>query len=92
MRQSFTERHREMLCVLFFLFESLLIVSWVIGFSTDRRNAPVVSEGAGVTFLFSLVGLLAVSLIIRRAWPRLALVGWISVFVGFWSAALSPVL
>ena len=92
MSQSFTESRRQLLYVLFWLFESLLVVTVVIGLSIDRRKSPDLAEAAGLTFWFVFLGLFTVSFVLRRACRRLAILGWVSLFAGFWSLALLPVV
>ena len=92
MATSITNRHRGLLSVLFFIFEALFVASVVTFTRIDIREAAVWSEAAGVTFWFSFVGLLIVSFLLRRAARHLAVIGWITLFVGFWFAALLPVV
>lgn len=93
MRTSITESHRTLLYVLFCLFESLLVASvLVLAFTEDRHRVSPWSDAAGLTFWFSFVGLFTVCFILRRAVRRLAVIGWLTLFAGFWFLALMPTL
>ena|SRR5437879_6260083 len=92
MSKAFTDSHRTLLYVLFFLFETLLVASVVVLFCTDPRRRSGVDDAAGLTFWFAFVGLFIVCFILRRACRRLTVIGWLSLFAGFWSLALFPVV
>ena len=92
MSQAFTESYRQLLYVLFWLFETLLVAVVVIVFCIDPRKSPGVAEAAGLTYWFAFLGLFAASFIVRRTCRRLAVIGWISLLVWFWSMALWPVV
>ncbi len=92
MRPHLTDSHRQLLYVLFWLFEFLLIASALVLVLTDPRQNPPASEVAGLTFWFAFVGLFTVSFILRRAARRFAVIGWVSLFVGFWGLAAIPIL
>ena len=89
MRPSTADSRRTLLCVLFCLFETLLVASVIILLFTEPRRRPV-TDAAGLTFWFAFVGLFAVTLILRRAAPRLAVIGWLTLLGGFWSLAFVP--
>ncbi len=92
MQKTFTESHRGLLCVLFWLFESLLVAAVVTAFCTDRHKRSPLDEAAGLTFWFAFIGMFIVSFILRRECRRLAVIGWLSLFMSFWSLALFPAL
>ncbi len=92
MRTSITDSHRPLLYVLFCLFEMLLIASVVVLACTDPRRGLPVTDAAGLTFWFAFVGLFVVCFILRRSVRRLAVIGWLTLFVGFWFLALMPVV
>jgi len=72
------------------MFEALLLVSAVMLWSVDARRMSGLDEAAGITFWFSFLGLSIVSWLLRRASPRLAVVGFITVLAGFVACALLP--
>lgn len=91
MSQAFTESHRHLLLILFWVFESLLTGAVVTLFCVmDPHRISPLEEAAGLTFWFAFVGLFIVSFVLRNVCRRLANLGWISLFVGFWSLALFP--
>ena len=92
MRNSVTDSHRTLIYVLFALFEFLFIASVILLACIDRRRGLPVSDAAGLTFWFAFVSLFIVSFILRRAARRLAVIGWLTLFAGFWGLALMPVL
>ncbi len=92
MSTSIADSHRGLLHVLFCLFETLLITSVVVLFCTDPRRGSGIDDAAGLTFWFAFIGLFTVSFILRRVARRLAVLGWLSLFGGFWSLAMLPVV
>jgi hypothetical protein len=91
MSTSKTDSHRALLYVLFCLFETLLIASVVlIAFFLDSHRDSLVNEAAGITFWFSFVGLFTTCFFLRRVARRLAVIGWLTLFIGFWGLALVP--
>jgi len=92
MRTAITESHRTLLYVLFALFETLLLSSVIVLLCTHPRRGLPITDAAGLTFWFAFVGLFAVCFILRRACRRLAVIGWLTLFVGFWGLALMPVV
>ena len=86
------DSHRSLLYALFAVFEALLLAGVVVLWSVDPRRMPGVDDAAGVTLGFSLVGLSIVSWLLRRAAPRLARVGWVSVVAAFLACSLLPVI
>jgi hypothetical protein len=92
MSTSFATRNRALLFVLFWLFELLLCTSVVVLRFTDPRKIMPSSDTAGVTFWFAFLGLFVVTFILRKTADKLAVIGWLSLFVGFWSLALLPAL
>lgn len=91
MSKEFADSHRDLLRVLWCLFEVLLIVAVVTAFCLDHHRRSSLDDAVGLTFWFAFVGLFTVSFILRRACRRLANIGWISLFIGFWSLALMPI-
>ena len=91
-RTALAESHRPLLYVLFCLFETLLVASVVILFCIDPRRRSGIDDAAGLTFWFAFIGLFIVCFILRRACRRLAVIGWLTLFAGFWSLALFPVV
>jgi hypothetical protein len=92
MNPAFIESRRHLFYILFFLFESLFLAAVTVGFCVDPRKSPGIGEAAGLTFWFAFIGLFTISLILRRACRRLAVIGWISLFIGFWSMAMLPIV
>ena len=93
MRTSITESHRTLLYVLFCLFETLLVASVIVlALTEDRHIVSPSSEAAGLMFWFSFVGLFTVCFILRRAVRILAVIGWLTLFGGFWFLASVPTL
>lgn len=90
MRTPLADSRRHLLYVLFCLFEILLIASIIVLVISDPRARLLVTTAAAVTYWFAFVGLFAVCFILRHAAPRLAVVGWLSLFAAFWSGALMP--
>jgi hypothetical protein len=92
MSKTMAENHRTLLCVLFWLFESLVVAAVITLLSTPSHPRSPVHEVMGFAFWVGFLGLLILSLLLRRAARRLAVLGYITLFVGFWSLAFSPVL
>jgi hypothetical protein len=92
MRTTFAGSRRALLYVLFWLFETLLIASAVVLALTDSRRDSSVSDAAGLTFWFAFVGLFTVSYSLRHVARRLAIIGWLSLFVTFWGVVALPSL
>jgi hypothetical protein len=92
MKKFTAESYRHLLIVLFFLFETLFLASVVALFLFDRRWNLQISAAAGIGFWFSFIGQLVVCFLLRRSVRRLAIIGWITLFVGFWGLAFFPVL
>ena len=90
MRTSLADSHRGLLYVLFGLFETLLVASVIVLACTDSRRRLPISDAAGLTFWFAFVGLFIVCFILRRGARRLAVIGWLTLFGGFWYLALTP--
>ena len=89
MRTSTTDSHRALLYVLFGLFETLLIAFVILLACIDPRRGLPASDAAGLTFWLAFVGLFTVCFILRRAARRLAVIGWLTLFAGFWYLALT---
>jgi hypothetical protein len=92
MMKSFATRHRALLFVLFWLFELLLCTSVVVLRFTDPRKIMPSSDAAGVTFWFAFLGLFVATFILRKTTCKLAMIGWVNLFIAFWSLALLPTL
>ena len=93
MQKGFTESHRRLLCLLFWVFESLLVAAVVTAFCTaDRHKISPLDDAVGLTFWFAFIGMFVVSFMLRRQCRRLAITGWWSLFISFWSFAFFPVL
>jgi|SRR5882724_8602456 len=92
MRTSFTDSHRTLLYVLFWLFETLLIASLIVGACTDPRRDLIATAASGVTFCFSFIGLFAVCFALRRAAHRLAMIGWLTLLGAVCWSLLTPAL
>src|SRR5579871_2135615 len=82
--------HCTLLCILFAVFEATLLTSVVILWSADPRQMEGTDTSAGIAFGFSFLGLLAVSLLLRRVLPRLARFGFVSLIFGFFASMLLP--
>ena len=87
MSESTPDRRQSLLRVLFFSFELLLVVSFAMIFVIDPRGSPVWSDAAGFTYWYAFVGLLIVSLMLRRSARHLANIAWLTLFFSFWIAA-----
>ena len=93
MKPIVIESHRSLFYALFAVFETLLLAGVVALLSVDPRRMAGLYEAAGITFWFSLVGLSIASWLLRRAAPRLAWVGWVSILAGFLACSfLLPVI
>jgi hypothetical protein len=84
------DSHRSLFYVLFVIFETLLFAGVVGLWSVDPRRMSGLDDVAGITLLFSMVGISIVYRLLRRLAPRLARLGWISVPAGFVACALVP--
>jgi len=84
------DSHRILFYALFALFEALLLTSVVMLWCIDPRRMSGLDDAAGITFLFSLLGLSIVSWLLRRAAPHLARVGLVTALAGFAACALLP--
>lgn len=84
MRTSSTDSRRGLLYVLFCLFEALLLASVIVIACTDPRRDLPIRDAAGLTFWFAFVGLFTVCFTLKRAARRLAVIGWLTLFGGFW--------
>ena len=78
--------------VLFLLFEGLMLAATVVLFSFDPRGYDAICNAAGVTFLYSFFGLLAVSFLLRRFERRWAVIGWYSLLGFFFLLLFLPVV
>ena len=87
-----TDAHGSLLCVLFCLFESLFLTSVLIAFCLDPRRRSGIEGASGLAFWFAFIGLFVVSFILRRAHRRLAVIGWLTLFLGILSLMLFPVV
>jgi hypothetical protein len=92
MRTSLLDSHRELFYVLFWLFEALLIASALLLLLIDPRRGLPVSDAAGLTFWFAFAGLFTISFLFRRVARRLAIIGWWTLFIGFWSPMALPIV
>lgn len=86
------DSHRSLFYTLFAIFEALLLAAVVVLWLIDPRRMSGVDDAAGVTIGFSLVGLSIVSWLLRRAAPRLARVGWVSIVAAFLACSLLPAI
>jgi hypothetical protein len=84
------DSHRSLFYALFGVFERLLLVSAVALWCIDPRRMSGFDEAAGITFWFSLLGLAVVAWLLRRAAPRVARVGVITVVGSFIACSLLP--
>jgi hypothetical protein len=80
MKKFTADSRRHLLIVLFFLFETLFLVSVVTPFCIDPRRNPQIRDADGITFLFSFVGLLIVCFLLRRIARPFAIAGWLTLF------------
>jgi len=82
---------QRLLRILFFICETIFIATFAAGEMLVQRNNR--TAGAfGFLFLISLVALLVVCFCLRRTARKLAVIGWITAFILFWYAALTPEL
>lgn len=79
-----------MLITLFYLFEVLLVASVATEFCVDPPVESAVDLAAGFTFWLAFIGQLIVCFLLRRVARRHAVIGWITMFVIFWSLLLFP--
>ncbi len=91
MRKALTDSRRTLFCVLFYLFEFLLAGAIVAAIGTDPRRGSAIAEAAQASFWLAFTGLLIISFVLRRARRRLAVIGWISLFVAFCSLMMFPI-
>ena len=84
--------HRQFFCVLFWLFEGLLIASVVVLILNDPRKRMPVSDFAGFLTLASIVCLFVVCFVLRRTVRRLAVFGWFTILGAFLASMAFPVL
>jgi len=91
MRTPIADSHRALLYVLFGLFEALLVGSVVLLLLTDHRKALAYDDAAGLAFWFAFIGQFSVCFILRKVARRLAVIGWLTLFAGFWSLSLMPI-
>ena len=80
MRTLFTDRHRDLFLVLFWIFEVLFVASSVTLICKDWRfqHQAFWFVVANITFIFSFVGLLVASFLLRRSARYLANIGWLT--------------
>ena len=90
MNRIAVDSHRSLFYALFAIFEALLLVSAGVLWSVDPRRMSGMDDAAGFTFWSSFLGLSIVSWLLRRAAPRLALVGLITALASFVACALLP--
>ena len=86
---------QRLLRILFFICEAVFIASFAANevlWHRYHRAATDTSVVFGFTFLISLAALLVVCFCLRRTARLLAVIGWITAFVLFWYAALTPEL
>ena len=86
------ESHRSLLYVLFCAFEPALVFSLFALVVLDPRAHPVESDAFAVIFCFSFLSVLIVSAVMRRIVPRLAVVGFLSLLIGFLVVGLLPAI
>jgi hypothetical protein len=91
MKYFTTDSYRHLLIVLFFFFEVLLVASVVVLLCIGRRRSSGIDDAAAIAFWFSFAGQLVVCFFLRRMARPLAVIGWITLFVGFWGLTLLPV-
>jgi hypothetical protein len=90
MKREAIESHRTLFCVLIGLFDLLLVVSIALAWSVDPRRLSPVSDVAGITGLFSLVGLFILWWMLRRSAPRLASICLLSGLIGLLCSMILP--
>ena len=91
MRTSLADSHRVLLYLLFGLFEALVVGSVVVILITDHRKALAYDDAAGLVFWFAFTGQFWVCFILRKVARLLAIIGWLTLFLRFWSLALTPI-
>jgi hypothetical protein len=91
MRILFTDRHRNILVVLFWVFEGLLVASEAVNFCTDSPFHPeAINVAAQITCMFSLVCLFVTSFLLRRSTRYLANFGWLTITMTIFLAMAFP--
>jgi hypothetical protein len=74
-----------------FIFEALYVSSDVIIYCTDSPFQPeLLNAAAQVTFMYSFVGLLIASFLLRQSARHLANIGWITLFGIVFIQMLTP--
>jgi hypothetical protein len=86
------DSHRSLFYMLFTLFEILLWSSAIGLWWTDPRGLSGFYDAAGIVFLFSLVALSIICWLLRRAAPRLARFGLITIVGGLIAGTFLPVI
>lgn len=94
MDRSTPHSHISLFYALFALFEVQLWVAVLVSWSVDPRQMSMswLDDAAGITAWFSLLGLSIVSWLLRRAAPRVARAGWISVLTALVAGSLHPAI
>jgi len=82
--------HRTLFYILIGLFEVLLATSILILWSIDRRLISPFEDAAAISGGFSILGLLVLGWLLRRAEARLARVCLLSALVGFVCSMILP--
>jgi hypothetical protein len=85
----------RLLRILFFICEAAFVASFAVNEVLWHRYHRAATDARAVfmfTFLISLVALVVVCFCLRRTARLLAVIGWITAFVLFWYAALTPEL
>jgi hypothetical protein len=80
MRTLFTDRHRDLFVVLFWIFEALFVASSATLICKDWRfqHQAFWFVVANIALMFSFVGLLVASFVLRRSAQYLANIGWLT--------------
>jgi hypothetical protein len=90
MKPEVIASHRALFSVLVGLFEVLQLASLMVVWSVDpRRHAPL-SDAAGITVLFSLMGLFVLWWLLRVGAPRLASICLVSALIGILCSMFLP--
>lgn len=90
MSQIAIESHRGLFYALFAVFEAILLTSAVMLWCIEPRRMSGLDGAAGTAFWFSFAGLSVVSWLLRRAAPRVSIVGFITVVGSFIACSLLP--
>jgi hypothetical protein len=92
MKSEVIASHRTLFSILIGLFDILSVISVLTLWTVDPRKLSPLSDAAGVTGVFSLIGLVVLWWLLRRGAPRLASVCLLSALVGLVCSMILPAI